>query len=98
VKRAAREKEGRAPMVNLPGSQGVERLRRLSVRRASPRDRGSQSTERKKEKRNRHRPGHNQSGAIIVAAPEREISEPLFFECVFVGRLCQTPIHFHAGA
>ena len=43
-----REKKGKARMVNLRGSQGVERLRRLSVRRASPRDRCSQSAERKK--------------------------------------------------
>ena len=46
VKQAAREKEGRVLMVNLAGHhQEVERLRRLSVRRdspkASPRDKGN---------------------------------------------------------
>jgi hypothetical protein len=56
AKREVEEREGKAPMVNLVGSQGAERQLLLSKGRG----RGSRSAERKK-KRGLHRQGHNNS-------------------------------------
>jgi hypothetical protein len=73
AKRAAREKEAKAPMVNLPHHQEAERLLQPSVAR------GSQSAERKKQRKNHPRRGHNNPGAIVIAAPERKGSGAAFF-------------------
>ena len=54
-RRLAREKEGRAPMGNLAGRQGPARQREPSAAR-------SQSAERKKQRKNRHRQGRSNSG------------------------------------
>jgi len=57
VKRAAREKEGKAPMVNLPGRhQEVER--RLQPNGAQR----SHNPERSNQRKERRRQGHNNSG------------------------------------
>ena len=39
----------------------------------------SHNTERNNQKKERHGQDHNNAGAIIVAAPEVKIPEPLFF-------------------
>jgi hypothetical protein len=58
VKQAAREKEGKVLMVNLAGHhQEVEHLRRLSVRRDSPK------VSRKASPRDNHRDRDNHSAA-----------------------------------
>jgi hypothetical protein len=88
VKRVAREKEGRALMVNLAARQRVERL--LEPRTA----RRSQRAERKDPREERHRQGHNNLTEIVTAAPEQRLRSRFFLLLSFVGRLCQTPSKF----
>jgi len=70
AKRAARENEVRAPMVNLADNHGAERRLQPSV---PP---NSQSAERKSPKDQRQ--GHNNSGAIFTAAPEQKLRSRSF--------------------
>jgi hypothetical protein len=77
VKRVAREKEGRALMVNLAARHRVERL--LEPRTA----RRSQRAERKDPREERHRQGHNNLTEIVTAAPEQKLRSRFFFACVF---------------
>ena len=86
VKRAAREKEGKAPMVNLvghhqeverrllAGQPGVEHL--VPPPRAA---RDSQSTERSNQRKERRRQDHNNSGSIICSGSGRKTSGAAFF-------------------
>ena len=86
VKRAAREKEGKAPMVNLvghhqeverrllAGQPGVEHL--VPPPRAA---RDSQSTERSNQRKERRRLGHNNSGSIICSGSGKENFRSRFF-------------------
>ena len=74
VKRAAREKEGKAPMVNLPGHhQEVERPLQASqpevehLPRQASAARNSHNTERSNQRKERRRLGHNNSGSIICS-------------------------------
>ncbi|HZD09278.1 MAG TPA: hypothetical protein VE176_13570, partial [Candidatus Limnocylindrales bacterium] len=67
AKRAAPEKEGKAPMLNLVAHRVVDRLRQRSTARQS------QRVERKSPKEERHRQGHNNSGVIFTAAPEQKL-------------------------
>lgn len=67
VKREARKKEGKAPMVNLAGHhQEVER--RLQPNAAQR----SHNTERSNQRKERRRPGHNNSGSIICSGSGKE--------------------------
>ena len=87
VKRAAREKEGKAPMVNLAGHhhQEVERPLLAShpeVEHLVPPPRAardSQSTERSNQRKERRRQGHNNSGSIICSGSGKENSGAAFF-------------------
>jgi len=72
AKRAARENEARAPMVNLADNHGAERRLQPSV---PP---NSQSAERKSPKDQHQRQGHNNSGAIFTAAPEQKLRSRSF--------------------
>jgi hypothetical protein len=62
VKRAAREKEGKAPMVNLLARRHQEVERQLQ-RNAAQR---SHNTERSNQRKERRRPDHNNSGFVII--------------------------------
>jgi len=74
VKRAAREKERKAPMVNLPGHhQEVER--RLQPNGAQR----SHNTERSNQRKERRRQGHNNSGSIICSGSGKENFRSRFF-------------------
>ena len=74
VKRAAREKERKAPMVNLPGHhQEVER--RLQPNGAQR----SHNTERSNQRKERRRRGHNNSGSIICSRSGKKNSGAAFF-------------------
>jgi len=85
AKRAAREKESKAPMVNLADSRRAERRRQLTAAR------GSQSAERKSPKDQHLRQGHNNSGAILQRLRSKNFGAAFFLKHLFVGRLCQTP-------
>jgi hypothetical protein len=85
VKRAARENEGKAPMVNLVGHhQEVKHPLLAGQPEVGHLPRGpnaaqrSHNTERSNQRKERRRPGHNNSSVIIVAAPKGKFSEPLF--------------------
>ena len=87
VKRAAREKEGRALMGNLVRPhQEVERLLLAAVqpeaehpRREPSTAKSSHNTERNNQRKERHGQGRNNSAVTIIAAPERKIPEPFFW-------------------
>ena len=73
VKQAAREKEGKALMVNLAGHhQQVQNLLQPNTAR------DSHNTERKREKKNHHRQAHTNFGAICDSGSGNKIPEPLF--------------------
>ncbi len=76
VKCAAREKEGKAPMVNLVARhhQEVEHL----PRQASA-ARNSHNTERSNQRKERRRLGHNNSGSIICSGSGKENFRSRFF-------------------
>ena len=84
MKRAAREKEAKVPMVNLAGHHQKEPERPLLARRRKVRPprrepsvaRASQSAERKSQ--NHHRPDHNNSGVICESGSGRN-SRAAFF-------------------
>jgi hypothetical protein len=67
-----REKEGRARMVNLADSRGVERRPQLTAAR------DSQSLARKNQRKEHRRQGLNNSGAIFTAAPEQNFGAACF--------------------
>jgi hypothetical protein len=48
------------------------------------RHRDSRKAERLNNQKKRHRHGHNNFGAIITAAPEEKIPEPLFLSTPFL--------------
>lgn len=73
AKRAARDKEGRAPMVNLAAHHGVERLLQPSIARRSQR---AETRSRKKE---HHHQGHNNSGSICHSGSGKKNSGAAFF-------------------
>jgi hypothetical protein len=75
VKRAAQEYEGKAPMVNLPGHHHQEVERRLQRNGA----RNSHNTERSNQRKERRRPGHNNSGSIICSGSGKEKFRSRFF-------------------
>ena len=86
VKRAAREKERKAPMVNLPGHhQEVERPLQASqpevehLPRQASAARNSHNTERSNQRKERRRPGHNNSGSIICSGSGKENFRSRFF-------------------
>ena len=98
MKRAAREKEAKVPMVNLAGHHQKEPERPLLAGRRKVRPprrepsvaRASQSAERKSQ--NHHRPDHNNSGVICESGSGRNSRAAFFVRMRFVvvGRLCQT--------
>lgn len=84
AKRTAREKEGKWLMVSLASRhKEVERLPLAGHHKEVARPlqpnaaRDSHNTERSNQKKERLCPGHNKSNAIVVAAPEIKIPEPL---------------------
>jgi len=86
VKRAAREKEGKAPMVNLVARhQEVERPLQASqpevehLPRQASAARNSHNTERSNLRKERRRPGHNNSGSIICSGSGKENFRSRFF-------------------
>jgi hypothetical protein len=60
-------------MVNLADSRGAERRPQRTAARYS------QSTERKNQRKEPRRQGLNNSGAIVIAAPERKIRSRFFY-------------------
>jgi len=87
VKRAARENEGKAPMVNLVGHhQEVERPLLAGQPKVEHLPRGpnaaqrSHNTERNNQRKERRRPGHNNSGSIICSGSGKENLWSRFFE------------------
>ena len=86
VKRAAREKEGKAPMVNLVARhQEVERPLQASqpevehLPRQASAARNSHNTERSNQRKERRRLGHNNSGSIICSGSGKENFRSRFF-------------------
>ena len=86
VKRAAREKEGKAPMVNLVARhQEVERPLQASqpevehLPRQASAARNSHNTERSNQRKERRRLGHNNSGSIICSGFGKENFRSRFF-------------------
>lgn len=73
AKRAARDKEGRAPMVNLAAHHGVERLLQPSIARRSQR---AETRSRKKE---HHHQGHNNSGSICHSGSGENFRSRFFY-------------------
>lgn len=77
-----REKEGRAPMVNLADSRR-EVERKLQASSAAHGNQSappiSRSAEAKNQKKEHRRQGLNNSGAIFTAAPERRIRSRFFY-------------------
>lgn len=87
VKRAAREKEGKAPMVNLPGHHHQEVERRLlagqpgveHLPRGPSAAQDNQSTERSNQRKERRRQDHNNSGSIICSGSGKKNFRSRFF-------------------
>ena len=86
VKPAAREKEGKAPMVNLVARhQEVERPLQASqpevehLPRQASAARNSHNTERSNQRKERRRLGHNNSGSIICSGSGKENFRSRFF-------------------
>ena len=97
MRRAAKEKECRALMVSRlrhnsasSRSSGRKVARLPQPIKARPTD--SRKVEKKKQKNQHPRRGHNNFGAITPAAPDVKLRSRFFLTLPLVGRLCQTPI------
>ena len=91
VKQAVREKEGKVLMVNLAGHhQEVEHLRRLSVRRdspkvsrkASPRDRDNHSAARKRAREAHRRQARSNFCSCSICGSGTKVPELLFHQAL----------------